>query len=233
VASIDLAARRLWFVDGTSHDFERLISTLPLDAFVNRCQNVPNAVREAVMALDCSQLLLVNVCAPHPARIDGHWFYVYDEDKWSTRVNLSERLSPHNALAGSTAVQVEAYFGRRRPFPGNPDRIASEVVDELVKMGFVEGDAAARGEVQFFWRWVPHANIVFTHPRREAMDSVFSWLEKFGLLREADDLDAATNWSSANGCAGKLMMAGRFAQWKYFWTDDCVLRGRQLAGAHC
>jgi hypothetical protein len=27
------------------------------------------------------------------------------------------------------------------------------------------------------------------------------------------------------------MLAGRFAQWKYFWTDDCVLRGRQLAEA--
>jgi phytoene dehydrogenase-like protein len=28
---------------------------------------------------------------------------------------------------------------------------------------------------------------------------------------------------------GSMVMAGRFAHWKYFWTDDCVLRGRQIA----
>jgi hypothetical protein len=25
------------------------------------------------------------------------------------------------------------------------------------------------------------------------------------------------------------MLAGRYAQWKYYWTDDCVLRGADVA----
>ncbi len=232
VASIDLAARRLWFADGRHHDFERLISTLPLDALVSRCQNVPAAVREAALALDCSQLLLVNVCAPHPAQLEGHWFYVYDEDKWSTRVHIAERLSPENAAPGHTGVQVEVYFSRHRPFPGNADQIAAEVARELVTMGFVDGEALDRRQVQIYWRWATHANVMFTHARRDALDTIFRWLEQFGLAREADDLDPARDWSTTtNDKLGSLMLAGRFAQWKYFWTDDCVLRGRQLARA--
>jgi protoporphyrinogen oxidase len=234
IASIDLAKRRLWFADGTHHDFERMVSTLPLDAFIGRCQNLPSEVRAAAHALDCSQLLLVNVCAPHPARLDGHWFYVYDEELWSTRVHIAERLSPNNAVAGHTALQAECYFGRHRPFPGDPDRIAAEVARELVTMGFVDGDALARGDAHVFWRWVPHANVMFTHARREALDAIYRWLEQFGLAREEDDLAPARDWTADAATAdrrGSLMFAGRFAQWKYFWTDDCVLRGRQLAEA--
>lgn len=230
VASIDLEARRLWFVDGRRHDFDRLVSTLPLDSFLARCQRMPGDVRDAAEALECSQLLLVNVCAPHPARIEGHWFYVYDPELRSTRIHLAERLSPHNAPGGHTAVQVECYFGRRRPFPGSPESIAAEVADELATMGFVDRASLERGEVYVDWRWASHANVIFTAGRRETLDTIFSWLEQFGLAREVDDLAPARDWSTADDTtAGSLMLAGRFAQWKYFWTDDCVLRGRQLA----
>lgn len=230
VASIDLEARRLWFTDGRQHDFERLVSTLPLDSFIARCQRVPGRVREATEAIECSQLLLVNVCAPHPTRVDGHWFYVYDPELSSTRIHLAERLSPNNAPARHTAVQVECYFGRRRPFPGNPAAIAAEVGDELAAMGFIDRACLERGEVQVFWRWAGHANVIFNHARREALDTILGWLEQSGLAREGDDLEPARDWSQVDDTkSGSLILAGRFAQWKYFWTDDCVLRGRQLA----
>jgi protoporphyrinogen oxidase len=234
IASIDLASRRLWFSDGETQTYERLLSTLPLNAFISRCQNVPNRVREAAEALDCTRLLLVNVCAPHPARIDGHWFYVYDSNKLSTRIHLSERLSPKNAPTDHTAVQVEVYFGRDRPYAGAANQIATRVTRELLEMGFVDEAAFSQGQVEVFWRWIPYANIVFSHDRRSALDCIFQWLEQFGLEREPDELNPATDWTSAAArmrAKGTVMLAGRFAQWKNFWTDDCILRGRQLAGA--
>ena len=39
-----------------------------------------------------------------------------------------------------------------------------------------------------------------------------------------------TEWNDRKEIAlGKLILAGRFAQWKYYWTDDCVLRGKYIA----
>jgi len=52
------------------------------------------------------------------------------------------------------------------------------------------------------------------------------------LLRENDDLTPATDWSKKQVVKNKLgdiILAGRFGQWKYYWTDDCILRGKYIA----
>jgi hypothetical protein len=64
------------------------------------------------------------------------------------------------------------------------------------------------------------------------MDVIWTWLESKGLTREEDDLHPLTDWDikKSTSTLGSIAMAGRFGQWKYFWTDDCVLRGKWLAG---
>lgn len=223
VSAIDLQRKELWFSNGHRHRFARLISTLPLPEFISRCLQATPEIRDAAATLDCTQLLLVDVFVPHKQPIPGHWFYVYDEDKFSTRIHCIERLATSNAPAGWTGIQVEVYFSRYKPFPGNPQDIASKVVSELKEMGFV--DLSVDYKLQ--WRWCPYANVIFTHQRRGALALIWEWLGTFGLLRETGDLDAGTDWSTFNP-TGTLAMAGRFAQWKYFWSDDCVLRGREL-----
>ena len=73
------------------------------------------------------------------------------------------------------------------------------------------------------------ANVTFDHPRREALTTVLDWLEGYGLAREDDELEPTTDWDAKLAEAGptgqSLVLAGRFGQWKYYWTDDCVLRG--------
>ncbi|QNI66414.1 NAD(P)-binding protein [Synechococcus sp. BMK-MC-1] len=42
-----------------------------------------------------------------------------------------------------------------------------------------------------------------------------------------------TNWNNTHvfNDLERLSLAGRFGQWKYFWSDDCLLGGQQLSGA--
>ena len=55
-------------------------------------------------------------------------------------------------------------------------------------------------------------------------------VKDYGLVRERDDLDPTTNWDDLHNVGlGDLIMAGRFGQWKYFWTDDCILRGKIIS----
>ena len=79
----------------------------------------------------------------------------------------------------------------------------------------------------------PWANVIFLHDTRAALEVIWQWFEKFGLAREEGDVDPLTDWSRVDKpnqrtVSTRLRMAGRFGQWKYFWSDDCVLRGRQL-----
>ena len=230
VAQIDLAKKTATIVTGETLPFRRLISTLPLPDFVRLCSDVPTDVSAAVEQLDCTQLLLIDVFAPRFSHHDYRWFYVYDEDKASTRIHCVENMAPANAPAGMSCVQVEVYSSRHRPLGEPPESTAVRVANELVELGFISAADLEKGLVRIATRSCPFANIVFTKPRRSALDTIFRWLEDHGLSREPDDLDATTDWGADPASpVGSIVMAGRFAQWKYFWTDDCVLRGRQIA----
>lgn len=73
-------------------------------------------------------------------------------------------------------------------------------------------------------------NVIFDHDRKTVLNTILEWLSQYGLERECDDLDYNTNWDTeSERVLGDVILAGRFGQWKYYWSDDCVLRGQQLA----
>ena len=232
VASIDLRTRKVTTASGATWRAQRIVSTLPLPVFISLVTDTPDEVRDAAAKLVCSELLLVQVTAPHPTRIPGNWFYVYDRDLLSTRIHCTEILSPNNAPAGHTGIQVEVYASPYRPFAASFEEIEKQVVAELVRMGFVdeENGQAVTGtrSSHHFVKW---ANVVCDHHRRPALQTIHEWLNTMGLQPEGDALHPMTDWNRHQAQPGTLMLAGRFGEWKYFWSDDCVMRGRAIAQA--
>ena len=229
VTSIDLVARIVVTADGCEWKYETLVNTLPLPVFVGLCVQSTLEMKQAAGELDCSKLLLVNVTAPHSTRRPEHWLYVYDEDMLSTRINFTESLSPNNAPAGHTGIQVEVYFSRHRPLPATADEIRSRVIGELLTMKLLDTDTV--GDADAVVKRVDWANVIFTLETPGLLDVIWNGLEPQGLVREPDDLHPLTNWGELEAWnPGPLVMAGRFGQWKYFWSDDCVLRGKHLGG---
>ncbi len=233
VSRIDLVKRKVWLSDGRCFDYSTLINTMPLPQFILACEDVPAEVREHARQLCCTQLLLVNVAVPHTTLRPEHWIYVYDEDKLATRINFTERLSASNAPPGWSGIQAEVYSSRYRPFTQSPEAIAERVERELVEMGLVDPAKFVPGlSSHRHFQYSPWANVVFDHTTAPALESIWQWLSGHGLRREDDDLSPLSTWSDmscAQAAPGQLYMAGRFGQWKYFWSDDCVLRGRQIA----
>jgi len=223
VTLIDLDTSTLHFANGYQHQFRQLINTLPLDHFIGLLQDVPEAVRSAASGLRCSSLLLVNIRARGPSLHPYHWLYVYDEEKLSTRITQTHLLSPENVPDGSIGIQVEVYASAFRPFNLSYEAIAERVVAEVLEMGLATKIEAVHT------KFVPYANVIFDHARRHHQDTILNWLENYGLNREHDDLEPMSNWNERPlNTLGRLNLAGRFVQWKYYWTDDCILRGKSL-----
>ena len=229
VVSIDLDKKIVYTSDGEVIAYNRLINTITLPIFLRAIKDVPAFVTEASDKLLCSSILLVNVTAPHPTLRPENWMYVYDEDKYSTRINCTELLSPNNAPKGHTGVQVEVYQSREKPLMESKSHIAKSVVGELAEMGIIDLDLAG-DRLDVHTKDVPWANVVFHKQTAPALDCIFEWLTNYGLKREQDDLHPLTDWDSVTPVEQSgLALAGRFAQWKYYWTDDCLLRGKQLS----
>jgi protoporphyrinogen oxidase len=230
ICRIDLRNRQLWTSDGQRFEWTKLINTLPLPQFVSLCENPPPNVLDAARELSCSSVLLVNVAADHETIRKENWMYVYDETKYSTRINCTEMLTPGNTPPGCSGIQVEVYSSRHRPLAQDTSDVSKLVVSELKEMGLLRDNA----KFETHTKWCPWANVIFTHETRPALDLIWSWLETLGLQRETDDLIPLTDWDKVETSdLGRLAMAGRFAQWKYFWTDDCVLRGKHMNMIAC
>jgi protoporphyrinogen oxidase len=153
--------------------------------------------------LKATRLLLVRVVAGHPSVRKEPWLYVYDEDKISTRVSIQENFSPANAPAGKTALSVEVCGSDFKPLPTDRKGVVDQVQRELVEMGLVENLQAVESVTV---RYCPWGQVIYDHNRRPALDRVNGFLERFGVIR-----------------------AGRYAQWGYMMTHDCVLRGKKIA----
>lgn len=228
VSKISLRQQTLWTEDGDRFEWKRLINTLPLPVFTSVCEEATPKVIEASRQLSCSSVHLVNIEAQHPTLRKENWIYVYDEDKYSSRINFTEKLSPENAPTGLSGIQVEVYHSRHKPLEEPIELIQSTVEKELVEMGLL----AASGQNILHGHSCRWGNVIFTHDTKTALDGIWSWLEEFGLERETDDLSPTTDWNSfPTAGSGPLAMVGRYGQWKYFWTDDCTLRGAQIAGS--
>jgi len=200
---IHFGRRKMRFVDGFQAGYETLISTLPLPVLIRCSEDAPDGVREAAEQLRTTQLFLVDIAASHPAKLKHHWVYIYDEDKLGTRVTMMENLSPYNVPPGCTGMSVEVCGSQYKPLPTNREQTAETVKQELIEMGLLESmDAVISTTV----RYVPWGQVIFDHNRKAALQIINSFLDSVGVVR-----------------------VGRYAEWKYAMTHDCVLKAKHEA----
>lgn len=203
LVKVDLNQRLLHFSDGSTVNYERLVTTTNLRHFIDMTEDVPSDVREAADLLLSSQFWRIDVAVAHESRRPELWFYVYDEDKLSVRISRTEAFAPSNAPKGKTGIQVEVYGSVYRPLPTNGAQVASTVVDELIEFGLIDSPEAIESVSV---KRVGTGQIIYDLNRREALSTVNAFLNKHGVER-----------------------AGRYAEWKYLMTDACTLAGRRIA----
>ncbi len=203
LAGVDLRRRQLRFDDGSTVAYRQLVSTIPLPALIDACADVPDDVRDAASRLRSTHFYRIDVAVNHPARREELWYYIYDEDKLSVRLSVTERFAASNAPAGKTGIQVEVYGSAFKPLPTDPQQVKTRVVGELVEMGLVDSPGSVES---VRCTLVPTGQILYDLERREVLRRVNDFLDRHGVLR-----------------------VGRYSEWKYLMTDACVLGGRRAA----
>jgi protoporphyrinogen oxidase len=200
---IDFGKRKMKFTDGSTAEYETLVSTLPLPVLIRASADAPDTVREAVELLKTTRFWLFEITARHPSRLKQQWAYVYDDDKVTTRISITENFSPHNAPPGCTGLSVEVCGSDYIELPADKEALAQKVKKELVEMGLLDSlESVTSTHVRF----VPFGQVIYDHNRKGALQVVNEFLDRVGIVR-----------------------VGRYAEWKYAMTHDCVLKSRHEA----
>jgi len=203
VVRIHLGERWLELADGERVGWRHLLSTISLPALVDRIiDDLPVEIADARRSLRWVRVLnlALGVAGEAPSR--EHWLYFPDPALPFYRVGFP---SNHGELApeGHHTVSVELSMD---PGAGDVNELAGAAEQALHDAGLLDPGAIRVRRLTV----VDPAYVVFSHPRREAVASLRSFLQDRGV-----------------------MLAGRWAEWKYSAMEDAILDGMRAARSLC
>lgn len=198
VVSVDPAAKRVEFGDGTATSYGNLVSTLPLPLLVSFMPDVPEDIASAAGSLFATEIDLVSVGFNRPNVSPALWFYIYDQDIAAARGYSPDWKSPENVPPGCSALQFEIYSSIKNPQRSTPDELKANTLRGLQKMGLAE----AEDVVVLDHRRLTYGNVVFDLGMEERRDRVRTWVEQ-----------------------KSIRCAGRFGEWDYLWSNQAMMSG--------
>ena len=101
--SVDEEKREIAFADGTTRSYDRLLTTMPLDAFVARLTHAPEKVRAAAQTLLFNRLFSVGVGLRRPSPSDKNWIYFPNPKTPFYRMTYLSNYSPEIVPGGDTS----------------------------------------------------------------------------------------------------------------------------------
>jgi protoporphyrinogen oxidase len=194
--------RRVRFADGSEAVYRNLISTMPLPNLVEIMNDVPDNIRADAASLFATSIDLISVGFRRPAVSPSLWFYIYDQDIWAARAYSPDKKSAKNVPEGCSALQFEIYSSRERPQTHTPEELKLNTVQGLAKMGLAEPEDIIFVEHHH----VPFANVVFDLGMEARRDRVRGWVR-----------------------AQDVILAGRFGEWDYLWSNQSMMSGIRAA----
>ena len=203
VARIDSVRRQVWTQTGECHNYDALISTLPLDHLLKLIDDDEPAPSTPKLAHTSIEVVGLGIAGEPPEELQGKcWMYFPDPDVSFYRATVMSNLSPctvPHENAWSLMVEVPSHV------VGISDqRILDRVIRDLQTIGIL------KPQDRLLSRWrrhLSHAYPVPTLTRDEALNEILPWLEERNIFSR-----------------------GRFGAWKYEVSnqDHSLMQGVEV-----
>jgi protoporphyrinogen oxidase len=186
---------------GETLEYERLISTLPLDALLRILPPLEGIPPEAPGKLRAVRVINVNLGVDRANLLPCHWAYFPEQEFPFYRVGSPTNYSRGVAPRGCSSLYVEV--ARRRDEPFDEAGILDEVLEGLEKARILRrGDHILAREVLV----LDPAYVIYDHFRKEQLPGILSELERH-----------------------EIVSTGRFGAWEYGSMETAMRQGRDAA----
>ena len=159
VIRIEPGTRRVVFADGGHVEYDKLISTLPLNRMIEYC-----GIDVGCLPDPYTSVLVLNVGARRGERCpNDHWVYFPVSRSGFHRVGfysaVDDRFLPYSARGANDRVSIyveRAYAGGMRPSEAETRRYTAAVVQELRDLGYINIAEVSHPtwiDVAYTWSW--------------------------------------------------------------------------------
>ncbi len=202
VRRLDFRERKAVLEGGETVEYERLISTLPLDSLLRILDPLPEGIASRTPErLRAVRVVNVNLGLDRKAVLPCHWAYFPEPEYPFYRVGSPSNYSDHVAPRGCSSLYVEV--ARRKDEPVDEEAIGEEVLEGLRRAGILKrSDRILVRETML----LEPAYVIHDHFRKEALP---------GILRILEEQD--------------IFSIGRFGAWEYGTMESALRQGRETA----
>ena len=179
VVRIDLKSRTVLFEDGSNVEYDKLVSTLPLNTMLELSELKLNSPTDPY-----TSVLVINIGAKRGRSCpDDHWIYVPSSKSGFHRVGfysaVDHRFLPLSTRAANDRVSIyveRTFLGGQQPGDSETREYSQAVVDELREWDFItEAEVVDPTwiEVAYTWSW----------PDSKWRELALSEFEKYDVLQ--------------------------------------------------
>lgn len=200
---IDSKKKRIVFEDGHQEQYEKLITTIPLDQLLN-ILNIPSnrTLKEAQVKLRCTSLVNFNLGIAQPNISEKHWIYFPEKSFPFYRIGFWHNFSRNMVKPGTSAIYGEFtyYFGTKTQTQlANLTKKSIKQVLNLI--GLNHADIATEKILH-----LDRAYVIYDTWRAKHLPTLLSELLTFDIHS-----------------------VGRFGAWKYSSMQEAILDGKSTA----
>lgn len=193
---IDWRKRRVETHAG-AHDYDVLVSTMPLPQLIDRLVDAPSAVRAARAQLRWNAVTYwdIGVAGANGAE-DAHWIYFPELHVPFYRAGSPSAAAPHTAPRGQRSYYVEV---------AHPQGTTCPITDEQVLAGMRQVGLMGAHEEPVVWArsCIEPAYVLMDHAYGQARATLHEWLN-----------------------AQRILSIGRYGDWTYDSMEGAMLQGR-------
>lgn len=201
VTHIDLTKKVITCADGSTHEYEQIISTMPLDLLIASINDTPTTLFCAARGkLQCTSVININLGLREPLPTNKHWVYYPEATSPWYRLGYPHAICPAAAPAQSSSVSLEISH-RKRSHSWQTEAINRAHLSLNPLLGIEKETIATEMILR-----LPHAYVVFDSWREKHLQPLL-----FRLAHE------------------NIHSIGRYGAWKYASMHEAILDGKQIA----
>ncbi|MBN2482668.1 MAG: FAD-dependent oxidoreductase [Candidatus Omnitrophica bacterium] len=200
VVRIDPVTRRIWFSHGSSQQYDRLVSTMPLPLLANVIAGLPDTVRDDFKKLRWTSIYNINLGLAQPVNFDHHWMYFPEHAHSFFRVGCFDRFSPSLVPPGKRSLYVEVSYSKGKPLD---KKIEKQAIDDLMKAKIISSPHAIE---TIHVNDIPFAYPLYDFEWKTARSNILKYLHAYHIFP-----------------------VGRFGGWQYMSMEDVILEAERTA----